>query len=68
MMRQHDFYDFTQRHGFMWMKGWRCHACGQAANPIAAANRRLGLVEHAMRIVATDPTNTMLSVRWHYGS
>jgi|GEM_PF-2060547 hypothetical protein len=66
LMREDHFYDFGGTQGFMWMKGWRCLTCGYAADPIAEANRRLCLVNQAVRAVVGDPTNTMLSVPWRY--
>lgn len=67
-MREHDFYDLETRHGFMWMKGWRCLLCGFAADPIREANRRLGRVAQAVRAVTGDPSSTMLSVLCEYGA
>jgi len=67
-MQEHHFYDFETRHGFMWMKGWRCRLCGFAADPILEANRRLGRMVQAVRAFPCDPSRTMLSVPWEYGA
>lgn len=66
-MREHDFFGLERRHGFMWMKGWRCRTCGYAADPLPEANRRLCLVDQAVRLVAGEPSGTMFSIPWHYG-
>jgi len=66
-MQEHHFYDLETRHGFMWMKGWRCLTCGYAANPIQEANRRLCHPYVAVRVETSEPSRTMLSVTWRYG-
>jgi len=65
-MQGYDFFDLEKPHGLMWMRGWRCGTCGYAANPIAEANRRLGLVDKALRVATSGPTSSMLSLSWRY--
>lgn len=65
-MREHDFFDLQMRHGFMWMKGWRCPRCGYAANPLLDANRGLCWLDQAVRLGGGNPSGSMLSVPWGY--
>lgn len=65
-MQAHDFFAPEQRHGLMWMRGWRRGTCGYAADPLLEANRRLCLVKQALRIVPSGPSCSMLSVPWRY--
>lgn len=66
-MREHHFYDLDKRHGFMWMKGWRCLTCGYAADPILEADRQLRRSDETVMPAADEQSRTMLSVPWRYG-
>jgi hypothetical protein len=66
-MREHHYFDVERRDGFMWMKGWQCAACGDGANPLLEANRRLSRMMQAVRSGGDEPSGTMFSVLWRHG-
>lgn len=52
LMVEDHFFDFEGTQDFMWMKGWRCMNCGNAADPLIEANRRL--YEGTMRVPRSE--------------
>lgn len=51
------FFDRELAKGIMWMRGWRCQACGHAIDPLREANR---LLRQAIARMEKEPPSSHL--------